>query len=78
MAPHQLDVRCSFCNKSEDEVKRIIAGAMAFICDECVQVCSEVLAADWRVSESSEGQDGRGTDAAAASASRGSVRESDA
>jgi hypothetical protein len=37
--------QCSFCGRSEDEVKKLIAGAHAFICNECVVVCSEVLAA---------------------------------
>jgi hypothetical protein len=38
--------RCSFCGRSEPQVKRLIAGQGAFICDECVALCSEVLTAD--------------------------------
>jgi ATP-dependent Clp protease ATP-binding subunit ClpX len=34
---------CSFCGKSQDEVKKLIAGATAFICDECVSLCSDVI-----------------------------------
>ncbi len=34
---------CSFCGKSQSEVKRLIAGATAFICDECINLCSDVL-----------------------------------
>lgn len=34
---------CDFCNKSEDEVKHLISGGRADICDECVGVCVEVL-----------------------------------
>ena len=35
---------CSFCGKSQDEVKKLIAGATAFICDECISLCSDVIA----------------------------------
>jgi hypothetical protein len=35
--------RCSFCYKSEDEVRKLIAGAKAFICNECVSVCQEII-----------------------------------
>ena len=35
--------QCSFCGKPEDNVKRLIAGASAFICDECIRLCSDVL-----------------------------------
>jgi ATP-dependent Clp protease ATP-binding subunit ClpX len=38
--------RCSFCGRPEDQVKRLIAGQGAFICDECVALCSDVLTAD--------------------------------
>ncbi|MFZ0664532.1 MAG: ClpX C4-type zinc finger protein [Acidimicrobiales bacterium] len=37
--------QCSFCGRTEEEVKKLIAGADAFICDQCVAVCSEILAA---------------------------------
>jgi hypothetical protein len=36
--------RCSFCGKSQEEVKRLIAGPGLFICDECVQLCVEIIA----------------------------------
>ena len=35
--------KCSFCGKSQDEVKRIIAGPGVYICDVCVSVCSEII-----------------------------------
>lgn len=38
--------RCSFCGRPEQQVKRLIAGQGAFICDECVALCTEVLTAD--------------------------------
>ena len=34
---------CSFCGKSQDEVNKLIAGTTAFICDECIHLCSDVL-----------------------------------
>ena len=37
-------LRCSFCNKSQRDVKKLIAGPAAYICDECVDVCNDVLA----------------------------------
>ena len=36
-------VRCSFCDKNQDEVKRIIAGPGAYICNECVNLCLDIL-----------------------------------
>ncbi len=36
-------VRCSFCNKSQDQVRKIIAGPDVFICDECVEICAEIM-----------------------------------
>jgi NAD-dependent dihydropyrimidine dehydrogenase PreA subunit len=37
-------LRCSFCNKSSDEVRKIIAGRTACICDECIEVCEDIVA----------------------------------
>ena len=35
-------VRCSFCNKSEDQVRKLIAGPEGvYICDECIEICAE-------------------------------------
>jgi ATP-dependent Clp protease ATP-binding subunit ClpX len=36
-------LRCSFCNKSQDQVRKLIAGPGAYICDECVGICSEIM-----------------------------------
>lgn len=35
--------KCSFCGKHQDQVKRIIAGPGVYICDECVELCSEII-----------------------------------
>lgn len=39
-------LRCSFCNKSQNDVKKLIAGPAVFICDECVDVCNEIISDD--------------------------------
>ncbi len=37
-------IRCSFCNKTQDQVKKLIAGPSGvYICDECIDICSEIL-----------------------------------
>jgi hypothetical protein len=41
-------LRCSFCGKAQAEVNKIIAGPTVFICDECVDVCIEIMADDQR------------------------------
>src|SRR6202049_1268690 len=37
---------CSFCGKSQDEVRKLIAGATVFICDECVELCMDIIGED--------------------------------
>jgi ATP-dependent Clp protease ATP-binding subunit ClpX len=44
-----LGLHCSFCRKGESEVRKLISGTEAFICDECVQICNEILAEEFRV-----------------------------
>ncbi len=39
-------LQCSFCGKSQDQVKRLIAGPNVYICDECVVLCSEIISED--------------------------------
>ncbi|MCX7831124.1 MAG: ATP-dependent Clp protease ATP-binding subunit ClpX, partial [Acidobacteria bacterium] len=39
--------RCSFCNKSQRDVKKLIAGPNVFICNECVETCVEILSEDF-------------------------------
>ena len=40
-------LRCSFCGKSRDEVKKLIAGPTVYICDECVDLCNDIIAEEW-------------------------------
>ena len=42
-------LRCSFCNKDQNDVRKLIAGPTVFICDECVDVCNDIIADDRRV-----------------------------
>src|SRR5512146_1368260 len=48
-------LRCSFCNKDQNDVRKLIAGPTVFICDECVDVCNDIIADDRRT----EGRAGR-------------------
>ena len=41
-------LRCSFCNKDQNDVRKLIAGPTVFICDECVEVCNDIVADDNR------------------------------
>jgi ATP-dependent Clp protease ATP-binding subunit ClpX len=36
-------LRCSFCGKSQDEVKKLIAGPTVYICDECIELCNDII-----------------------------------
>ncbi len=36
-------LKCSFCGKSQDQVKKLIAGPEVYICDECVELCNQIL-----------------------------------
>src|SRR5512136_1841406 len=46
-------LHCSFCGKSQDEVKKLIAGPTVYICDECIALCNEII------EEESEKEGGR-------------------
>ena len=43
MPNNTRNVKCSFCGKSQDSVKKIIAGPGVYICDECINVCQEII-----------------------------------
>ena len=49
-------VRCSFCGKSQETVKRIIAGPGVYICNECIDLCSQIVGDDFRSEEKSQGE----------------------
>ena len=46
---------CSFCGKSQHEVRKLIAGPSVFICDECVDLCNDIIREEVQESSSSEG-----------------------
>ena len=49
---------CSFCGKSQNEVRKLIAGPSVFICDECVDLCNDIIREEIQEA-SSEGEDAR-------------------
>ena len=51
------DLLCSFCGKSQDEVKKLIAGPSVYICDECIQLCNEIIAEEYGEEKDSQAAD---------------------
>ena len=49
------DLLCSFCGKSQDEVKKLIAGPSVYICDECIQLCNEIIAEEYNQEDEEDG-----------------------
>ena len=41
------DLRCSFCGKSQREVRKLIAGPSVYICDECVELCNDIITEEY-------------------------------
>ncbi|MDH4228604.1 MAG: ATP-dependent Clp protease ATP-binding subunit ClpX [Nitrospirota bacterium] len=39
--------RCSFCGKAREEVRKLVAGPTVYICDECIDLCNDIIAEDW-------------------------------
>ncbi|ULR87655.1 ATP-dependent Clp protease ATP-binding subunit ClpX [Comamonas sp. B21-038] len=52
---------CSFCGKSQHEVKKLIAGPSVFICDECINLCNDIVR-DEVAAEGKEGEKAKGND----------------
>lgn len=44
-------LRCSFCNKTQDQVRKLIAGPNVYICDECIDLCAEIIEEEFDTSE---------------------------
>src|SRR5437870_2368466 len=42
----EAQLRCSFCGKGREEVRKLIAGPTVYICDECVDLCNDIIAED--------------------------------
>jgi ATP-dependent Clp protease ATP-binding subunit ClpX len=49
------DLQCSFCGKSQEEVKKLIAGPSVYICDECIELCNEIIAEEYEREEAEKG-----------------------
>jgi len=49
------NLSCSFCGKSQKEVKKLIAGPSVYICDECISLCNDILAEEVQKEERQEG-----------------------
>lgn len=48
-------LKCSFCGKSQDQVKKLIAGPEVYICDECVELCNQILDEEFFENKDKEG-----------------------
>jgi hypothetical protein len=46
------NLACSFCGKSQREVKKLIAGPTVYICDECIELCNDIIAEEYGQEES--------------------------
>lgn len=56
MPKHDDDkLKCSFCGKTQDQVKKLIAGPEVYICDECVELCNEILDEEFFEAKEKEG-----------------------
>ena len=54
MAEEKL--HCSFCGKSQDEVKKLVAGRGVYICNECIEVCISIVADEMKEMEQADGK----------------------
>ena len=48
------NLSCSFCGKSQKEVKKLIAGPTVYICDECIELCNDIIAEEYGQEESGQ------------------------
>ena len=56
----ELDSRlyCSFCDKSQEQVRKLVAGPKSHICDECIEVCVDIISDD-RIADTLHSQQGK-------------------
>jgi len=47
-AKSDASLRCSFCGKNRDQVRKLIAGPTVYICDECVGLCNDIISEEWQ------------------------------
>ena len=59
---------CSFCGKSQHEVRKLIAGPSVFICDECIELCNDIIREETASDKGAQGREVRPADARTRSA----------
>jgi ATP-dependent Clp protease ATP-binding subunit ClpX len=47
-------LKCSFCGKSQNDVRKLIAGPTVYICDECIELCNDIIAEEWEEEKARE------------------------
>ena len=47
-------LKCSFCGKGQNDVRKLIAGPTVYICDECIELCNDIIAEEWEEEKSKE------------------------
>ena len=47
-------LKCTFCGKSQNDVRKLIAGPTVYICDECIELCNDIIAEEWEEEKSRE------------------------
>src|SRR6187401_2124011 len=47
-------LKCSFCGKSQNDVRKLIAGPTVYICNECIELCNDIIAEEWEEEKSRE------------------------
>ena len=47
-------LKCSFCGKGQNDVRKLIAGPTVYICDECIELCNDIIAEEWQEEKSRE------------------------
>ncbi|NLC65520.1 MAG: ATP-dependent Clp protease ATP-binding subunit ClpX, partial [Clostridium sp.] len=50
-------LKCSFCGKNQNEVKRLIAGPGVYICDECIELCYDIVTEELDIKEEIDFED---------------------
>jgi ATP-dependent Clp protease ATP-binding subunit ClpX len=73
MAKFDAHLKCSFCGKSQEQVRKLIAGPGVYICDECIDLCNEILDEEL-VDSLGHGQPGRGGESQRKAANRKAPR----
>ncbi|MET1014381.1 MAG: ClpX C4-type zinc finger protein, partial [Paenisporosarcina sp.] len=48
------NLKCSFCGKSQEQVRKLVAGPGVYICDECIELCTEIVEEELGTEEETE------------------------